>query len=145
MANDFSRQDGLSRIMAGRYHAQHPRYRGRTLQLLSLLGRGKNNYDSVSSKSDTVNAATGVEREYYRTLTENFKINVKLDADAVAKAVCNVRARYGYPPFIKRNVQKQCVDELYKVFIVKESNEPGAIPTSKKHKEYAPLFSLMAD
>jgi hypothetical protein len=138
-----NRFDKLSRMMIGRYHAQFPRYKEKTLDLLALVSRGKTNgYAAIETKSDAVNSSTGDERNYLRTITGAFTIKVGVDANGIVKSICDARARYGYERF-KGNVHKQCVEEFYRVFIVREVMLPGA--DGKNYRAYIPMFALLVD
>jgi len=140
--NHFDGPGGLSPLMAGRYHAMFPRYRERTLKLLSLTSKLENSYKAVAAKSDVIHQSTGEERNYIRTLTNAMSLDVPINDNAISKIVCEVRARYGYPRF-EGNVAKQCLQELYKLFIIKQSAAPGA--DGKNHRVYILQFALLAE
>jgi len=140
--DNFDSFDKLSRVMQGRYHAMHPRYKDRTLNLLSHISRGKNSYDEVVAKSDAVEKSTGVLKEYNRGVTAAVVPGVALDATAVSTLICNARSRYGYERF-KGNIHKQCVDELAKLFVLREQIVTGT--NGKNHKVYVPVFALLAE
>lgn len=140
--NNFDSFGKLSRLMQGRYHAMYPRYKERTLDFLAHISRGKNSYDEVVPKSDAVNNSTGTIREYNRSITTAVVPGVALDATAVSALICNARSRYGYERF-KGNIHKQCVDELAKLFVLREQLASGT--NGKNHKVYVPVFALLAE
>ena len=120
-----------------------PRYKDKAVELVKMLSRGgKNCYESVMTKSDNVNDSTGQIRDYYRALTDAIGLGESLSSASVAIKVCELRARYSLPRF-SGNIQKQCIEELYKVFVVRETMEDGR--NGKRERRFRPTFAFLVN
>ena len=135
--------ESLPAKMAGRYATLLPVYKNRSFELFTgLTTRGRNSYESVSVRSETVHNSKGKERDYNRSLTNAFVANQKYDSHSIANIVCSVRSAHGFDRF-KGNIPKQCIEELHKLFLVEEIMEPK--PDGKKHRLYIPKFPLLVE
>jgi hypothetical protein len=141
--SNFDSVETLSHRWAGRYASLKPRYQGKTLEFLNKITRGRQNgFEPVVAKSDAVNSSTGEERNYNRSLTAGFQLNVKVEPRAISDVVCGVRSKFNYKRFTG-NVNRQCIDELRKVFILNEVTELGR--DGKNHVVYVPVFALLVE
>jgi hypothetical protein len=133
----------LSRKKAAQYAVLHSIFKATTQKLIShLKGRGRNSFEPVCIKAETLNGSTGDSRNYHINFVSGLPIGKAISAIDLGNSVCSIRARFGFARY-KGNIHKLCIEKLYNHFIVEEKMEAGA--DGKKHRVCIPVFSLLAD
>lgn len=131
----------MSNLKSGRLQILTAYFKESATTLLDLIpSRGKNDFNSVMSRVDMLQAATGNDKNYYVALTDAFKGKGFTDANSIAKTVCELRQRLRLKRFTG-NVLQQSVADLQQVFFVMESME--ATIGGKRERKYKPVFPLL--
>jgi hypothetical protein len=140
-SNEPIQKPVMSNLKSGRLQILTAYFKESAPTLLNLIpSRGKNDFNSVMSRVDMLQAATGNDRNYYVALTDAFKGKGFTDANSIAKTVCELRQRLKLQRFTG-NVLKQSVADLHRVFFVIESME--ATIGGKRERKYKPVFPLL--
>lgn len=115
---------------------------GKTLELVTRIeGRGKNSFNKVIEKIDTINNAKQSDQNYHDALYDNFEVGKVVSPSDVISIVGQVRREAGLPPYTSRWKQN-CENDFFSLFIVEDiytSDEGGS---NKKLFGYKPVFKL---
>lgn len=117
-------------------------------QLVKLIdARGENSWKKVNEKIDFLQRADYKQKMYDDTLYDNFALDEVYSSDDVIKTVGMVRREMGLPIYLS-SLKRNCENDFFKLFIVKDVYEEELVDTDdgfktkKKLIGHKPVFSL---
>ncbi|WP_316832792.1 hypothetical protein [Pedobacter aquatilis] len=113
-----------------------------TLELVKRIeGRGRNSFNKVVEKIDSLNSAKQAEQNYHDALYDSFDVGKEYTYSEVISIVAQVRRDSGLPPYTSRWKQN-CENDFFALFIVEDVYTADEDGSNKKQTGYRPVFKL---